>query len=163
MAVVFWDVSGLAKRYTEEKGRTTVNAVFAAVPSRDMFVTPLGYAETYSILLCKRNGGILDALAFVTATSDLRVEVLDNRDSGLLPISDSLFFGRLSLMQAYNINSVDASILATFLRFQRAAAGPCLLVAADKRLLRAAAAEGLNSLNPEDVAPDGVPGVLSRV
>ena len=59
MAVVFWDVSGLAKRYTEEKGRTTVNAVFAAVPSRDMFVTPLGYAETYSILLCKRNGGIL--------------------------------------------------------------------------------------------------------
>ena len=105
----------------------------------------------------------MDARAFVTATSALRVEVLDDRDFGVLSISDSLFFGSLSLMQAHNINSADASILATFLRFQRAAAGPCLLVAADKRLLRAAAAEGWNSLNPEDVAPDGVPGVLSRV
>ena len=58
-AQIMWDASGLVKRYYEEAGRTTVNAVFAAVPSRDMFVTPLGYAETYSILLRKHNGGIL--------------------------------------------------------------------------------------------------------
>ena len=119
MAVIFWDASGLAKRYTEEKGRATGNAIFAAVASHDLFVTPLGYAETYSILLRKHNGGILDARAFVTATSALRVEVLDDRDFGILSISDSLFFGSLSLMQAHNINSADASILATFLRFQR--------------------------------------------
>ena len=34
MAVIFWDASGLAKRYTEEKGRATGNAIFAAVASR---------------------------------------------------------------------------------------------------------------------------------
>lgn len=163
MAVVFWDASGLAKRYTEEAGRTTVNAVFAAVTSRDMFVTPLGYAETYSILLRKHNRGILDARAFVTATSALRVEVLDDRDFGILSISDSLFFGSLSLMQAHNINSADAAILATYLRFQRSISELCLLVASDKRLLRAAEAEGLTGLNPEEVSPAAVSGAVGRI
>lgn len=163
MAVIFWDASGLAKRYTEEAGRATINAIFAAVPSRQMFITPWSYAETYSILLRKRNGGILDSRAFATATNALRAEILGDTDFGLLSITDALVLGSLSLMQAHNINSADASILATYLRFQRAAAEACLLIASDKRLLRAAEAERLTGLNPEEVAPDGVPGALGRV
>lgn len=161
MAVVFWDASGLAKRYTEEAGRATVNVLFTLVASRAMFITPLGYAETYSILLRKRNGGVLDSRTFTTATNALRAEILSDSDFGLLSITDALVLGSLSLMGAHNINSADASILATYLRFQRAAAEACLLVASDKRLLRAAEAEGLPSLNPEDVAPADVPGLLS--
>jgi hypothetical protein len=163
MAVVFWDASGLAKRYTEEAGRATVNAIFAVVASRDMFVTPLGYAETYSILLRKRNGGILDSRTFTTATNALRAEVVGDPDFGLLSITDALVFGSLSLMGTHNINSADAAILATYLRFQRAAAEPCLLVGSDKRLLRAAEAEGLTGLNPEEVSPADVPGAVGRV
>ena len=43
---ILWDASGLVKRYYEEQGRETVNAVFAAVPARQMHITPTGYAET---------------------------------------------------------------------------------------------------------------------
>lgn len=162
MAVLFWDASGLAKRYTAEAGRATVNALFTVVASRDMFLTPLGYAETYSILLRKRNGGILDSRAFAAAINALRAEVLGDPDFGLLSITDALIFGSLSLMGTHNINSADACLLATYLQFQRAAAEPCLLIASDKRLLRAAEAEGLNGLNPEDVAPGDVPRALAQ-
>ncbi|MDQ2799033.1 MAG: type II toxin-antitoxin system VapC family toxin [Armatimonadota bacterium] len=162
MAVIFWDASGLAKRYTEEAGRATVNALFTVAASRDMFVTPLGYAETYSILLRKRNSGVLNSRAFEAATNALRAEVLGDPDFGLLSITDALIFGSLSLMGAHNINSVDACLLATYLRFQRTTAEPCLLVASDKRLLRAAEAEGLNGLNPEEIVPGDVPRALAR-
>ncbi len=158
---IFWDASGLVKRYYKEAGRETVNAVYSAVPSRQMFLTPWGYAETYSILLRKRNGGILDSRAFVMATNALRAEVLGDPDFGLLSVSDALVFGSLSLMQAHNVNSADAAILATFLRFQRLSPDPCLLVASDKRLLGAAEAEGLPGLNPEEVSAGGLTQRLS--
>ncbi len=56
-------------------------------------------------------------------------------------------------MGTHNINSADVAILSTYLQFQRASRVPCLLVASDKQLLRAAQAEGLNVLNPEEVTP----------
>ncbi len=64
-------------------------------------------------------------------------------------------------MQSHNINSADAAILAAYLRFQRATSKPCLLIASDRRLNRAAEAEGLKSLNPEEVAAGDVPGWVS--
>ena len=159
---ILWDASGLVKRYYEETGRETVNAVFAAVPTRQMRITPTGYAETYSILLRKRNSGILNARTFTEATNALRGEVVEDADFGILSITDALVFGSLSLMQTHNINSADAAILATYLQFQRTSAAPCLLVSADKRLLRAAQAEGLPQLNPEEVAAGDAVGVLTR-
>ena len=84
MPLILWDASGLAKRYTEEAGRATVNAVFAAVPARQMHITPTGYAETYSILLRKHNGGILDLRTFTAATDALRGEVVEDPDFGIL-------------------------------------------------------------------------------
>ena len=35
-AQILWDASGLVKRYYEEAGRATVNAIFTAVASRDI-------------------------------------------------------------------------------------------------------------------------------
>lgn len=161
MAVIFWDASGLAKRYTAETGRETVNALFAINPLPEMLLTAWSYAETYSILLRKHNGGILDFRTFSAATNALRSETADSSEFGFLTITDALVFGSLSLMQRHNINSADAAILATYLRYQRAMQEACLLVASDKRLLRAAEAEGLKSLNPEEVAAGDIPGWVS--
>lgn len=158
---ILWDASGFVKRYYGEAGQAAVNAVFAAVPFRDMNITPWGCAETYSILLRRRNGGTLNAGAFRDAISELQQDVLDSPGFTLLSVSDAFVFGILSLMQAHNINSADAAILATYLRVQRAAQEHCLLVASDKRLLRAAGAEGLNGLNPEEVAASDIPGWLA--
>lgn len=162
MPIVFWDASGLAKRYTDENGRLTVNRIFAEAVPEEMYVTPLGYSETYSILIRKHNSGLLDSRAFWTATNALRSEVIGAPGFGLLSITDALIFGSLASMGTHNINSSDAAILATYLQFQRASRVPCFLVASDKRLLRAAEAEGLNVLNPEEVASAEVAGMLAK-
>lgn len=162
MPVVFWDASGLAKRYTDENGRLTVNRIFAEAVPEEMYVTPLGYSETYSILVRKHNSGLLDSRAFWAATNALRSEIIGASGFGLLSITDALIFGSLALMGTHNINSADAAILSTYLQFQRASRVSCFLVASDKRLLRAAQAEGLSGLNPEEVAPTDIAGMLAK-
>ncbi len=126
-----------------------------------MVATAWGYAETYSILLRKRNSGVLDAASFAASLNALRTEVILDPDFEVLAIDNALIFSSLSLMQSHSINSADAAILTTYLRFQRATSKPCLLIASDRRLNRAAEAEGLKSLNPEEVAAGDIPGWVS--
>lgn len=71
---------------------------------------------------------------------------------GFLTVDENAVLSGLSLMQTHNINSVDAALLATVLRYVHAlpsVAPVCILVAADQRLLRAARAEGILTINPE--------------
>ena len=157
---ILWDASGLVKRYYEEPGSETVDALFATPSPHTMRLTPWGYAETYGILLRRLNGGVLRQSTFEAAASNLHAEVLDPSGFDLLTISDVLIFGSLTLMQAHNINSADAAILATYLKFQQSTQAPCLLVSSDKRLLRAAKAERLPGLNPEETAPDDTAATL---
>lgn len=73
----FWDASAFVKRYYDEPGRETINALFSDVSLSDMAVTPLRYAETYSILVRRYHDGILRAATFstaVTALSALRTQ-----------------------------------------------------------------------------------------
>ncbi len=159
---LLWDASGIVKRYYLETGQATVNEIFSTVPTQKMSITAWGYAETYSILLRRSNSGTLTPNAYRAAKSKLQSEILGNAYFEVLSITDALIFSSLSLMEAQNINSADAAILSTYLQFQRASRVPCLLVASDKRLLRAAQAEGLNSLNPEEIAPAEVTGLLVK-
>ena len=52
---ILWDASGLIKRYIAEIGSETVDAIFAAAPGSQMFVTPWGYLEIYAILRRRYN------------------------------------------------------------------------------------------------------------
>ena len=158
---ILWDASGLVKRYYEEPGSGTVDALFATSSPHTMRLTPWGYAETYGILLRRLNSGVLRQSTFDAAASNLHAEVLEPSGFELLTIRDVLIFGSLTLMQAHNINSADAAILATYLRFQQSTQAQCLLVSSDKRLLRAAKAEGLPGLNPEETVPGDIASALS--
>ncbi len=63
-----------------------------------------------------------------------------------------------------SLDTTDAALLATYLRYaqaQPAGAGTSVLIAADQRLLRAAAAEGLIILDPEAIAAADVPALLA--
>lgn len=163
MALFVWDANGLAKRYTEETGSETVDALFAAVARTDMASTPWGYAETYSILLRRLNGGILDASSFTAATSALQSEVVDSAEFTLFTVSDTAIFRSVGLMQKHNLNSTDAAILTVVLEVARSSNAPvCVLVASDQRLLRAAQAEGLRTLNPETTLVD-VPAFVASL
>ena len=68
-------------------------------------------------------------------------------------------------MRRHNLNATDAALLTMLLeQVPPGGGGPvCLVIAADQRLLRAAAAEGFATLNPEQVPAADVPGVLANL
>lgn len=165
MRLLLWDASGLAKRYYPEPGAETVDALFAASPPPAMTLAFMGYAETSAILRRKFNGGLMTAADFQQARLVLEAGVLLNPDSGLLTITDRDFLDGMALTDRHNLNTADAAMLAAFLRLaatQPAGDLPCLLVAADRRLLRAARAEGSGALNPEMTAPADVLALLGN-
>lgn len=154
MALLFWDASGLAKRYTAETGRETVNAVFAHAAPHDLATTPWGYAETYSILLREYNGGAIDATAWAKAVSALQAEVVNAPEFGLLSISDEAVFACVLMMQKHNINATDAAILTVLLEYAQAAETPPVLLIA---------AEGMATLNPEFVSPADIAALMAAL
>lgn len=164
MPIIFWDASGLVKCYYSEMGSETVDAIFQAVPRSDMQVTLWGYAESFAILHRKRNAGSLVRADFTLAATKLQDEVLTSGRLGLLTIEDDRVLAGLTFVVRHNLNSNDAAILATYLWYQQslpAGSPPCFLVAADQRLLRAAEAEGLRTLNPEAAAPQDIAARLA--
>lgn len=164
MPQTLWDASGLAKRYSPEIGSETVDAIFSSGSPSEAMTTYLSYTETFSLLLRKHNRNDISLRVFSAAVLILQAETLNNFAFNLLTITNLDIIRSVEYIRRHNINASDAAILAAYLRYaltQPVGAAPCLLVAADQRLLRAAAAEGLMTLNPELVSPVEVPAILS--
>lgn len=143
-----------------------MDALFAHTAQFQMVTTFLGYAETFSLLLRKQNRGDISTASFRIAASSLQAETLTGSALNILSITDSDILYGVEFMRRYNINASDAAILVAFLRYSRSqlfAGSPCILVAADQRLLRAASAEGLATLNPETVSAAAVPALLAAL
>jgi len=70
----------------------------------------------------------------------------------ILEPTNSLLIGALIHIQNYSVNATDAIVLHAALGLalhQRSRGDDLILVASDKRLLRAAQAEGLGTFDPE--------------
>lgn len=93
----------------------------------------------------------------------MQTEVVQSTDFGMLFISDQAIFASVEIIHRHNLNSTDAAILTMLLQYSHATGTSCLLIAADQRLLRAAAAEGLATLNPETVSATAVPALLAAL
>lgn len=166
MLVLLWDASALVKRYAPELGSDVVSTLFEAVPPAQMVVTVLGCAETHAIIVRKKNGGVIKPSTYSAAASLLQNEVIYGPDFGVLPLEFDAILSGIDLITRHNINSADASILMTYLQFAadaRVSDTSCLLVATDRRLLRAAQAEGLETINPESVSEVGLADYLARL
>ena len=163
MPQLLWDASALAKRYVNEVGSSTVDALFATQPPLLMAVTFFGYSETAASVRRKLNQGVITRATFQTARQALYLETLTSATFIILTIADSDVLQSITYIDLYNLNSSDAAILGTYLRYARAQPldARCVLGAADQRLIRAAKAEGLSTLNPEEVAADDVPTALA--
>ena len=150
MPYLLWDASALAKRYTEETGSPTVQALFAAAPRAQMITTIWGYAESFSILMRRHNGGVISAKAFAKAASALENEFIFDPAPVVLSIDDDAILAGIAMMKKHNLNATDAAILVIFLRYVAASGlSAAVLVAADKRLIRAAQTEGFACIDPE--------------
>jgi uncharacterized protein len=162
---LLWDASALAKRYVPEVGQQTVNALFAQVPRAQLITSIVSYSETYAALLRMYNRGVLDAATVAVARSALRAEVIDDPDLGVLAVDFDDVLGGIDLISRHNLNSSDASVLTAFLRYARSqpASIESVLVSSDQRMLRAARAEGLQTLDPEVFPAVDVPIFLASL
>lgn len=166
MVILLWDASALSKRYAPEIGRETVTTLVASIPASQRVTTFLGYAEIHSVLIRKLNRGDIDRPTYRAALSALQDEVIDDVDFGVLEVESSAILAGIGLIERHNLNASDAAILITFLRYAQiegASGNRCGLIAADRRLARAAEAEGLKTLNPEVVAAADVPAFLAAL
>lgn len=164
MSILFWDASALAKRYVVEIGTEVVNSLFLDVSKPRMVGTVLGYAETHSVLLRHLNRGAITYSSFVTSKTSLRVEVVISADFELLTIDNETIYAGIAHCERYNVNANDGAILAAYLRYIRMLPLPvsrCVLIASDQRLLVAAQAEGLITLDPERISAVDVPSLLA--
>jgi predicted nucleic acid-binding protein len=162
---VLWDASALAKRYVAELRSQTVNALFLALPPAQMVTTIMSYSDTFAALLRKLNQGVLIGTAFTAAQAALRNEVIDDPDFVVLGLEFDDILDGIELIKRHNLNSTDGAILQAFLKrhspMRPSVAG--VLVASDRRLLRAAKAEGLEVLNPESVQAADIPAFLATL
>jgi predicted nucleic acid-binding protein len=152
MNFFLFDGSALLKRYFIEPGKPLLDRFFTVV-TRDRFLgLMIGGAEVAAALTRKRNGGSINATAFSAAMADLRAEVLDAADFTKPPADNSTINASIPLIDKHAINATDAVVLHVGLQFAtqlRAAGDDLVLVACDRRLLRAAQAEGLLTFDPE--------------
>ena len=117
-----------------------------------MLCLSLGTLEVVSILVRKRNAGLLSGAAFSQAMLDLRAEIIDPPEVTKVLSADYLVWAAIPLVQTHSINSNDAVMLSSALEAAthlRAGGDDLMLVAADQRLLRAARAEGLTVFDPQ--------------
>ena len=150
---LYWDASALAKRYLIEDGTDVVLRLFN-IGTTQMSASLLGYAETAAILRRKFTQRAVGLREFNYSRLLLEREVLLNPDFTLFSVSDSDLLDGILLTDQHNLNTSDAAILAAFLRRIRTAPVNSIpvLIASDRRLLRAAALEGLRTLDPAAVA-----------
>ena len=163
MLTLLWDASALVKRYVEENGTDTVETLFAGARRVRMALTIPGYAETYSVLLRRRNAGLISDRSFEEAIAALRNDSVFNPRMDLVSVDAISVFASIETMRRHNLNSTDAAILTAFAGYVREYnEHTALLIASDLRLLRAAEAEGLATLNPETVSPEEAAAMITR-
>ncbi len=152
MTYFYFDASALGKRYAAEIGSTLVSHLFAATPHSHFIVLLAAIGETLSILVRRRNGQLLTPKAYQAAYAAMRAELLEAGQIRLQSVEDALVVASLPLIERHSINSTDALVLRSALDLAallRSRGHTLVMVAADARLVRAAAAEGLSTFNPE--------------
>ena len=153
MLWVYFDASALVKRYSQELGTPLVNEVFRHIPPTQMTCSTLGILEIVSVLVRKWNDGRLGQELFEQAMIEFKAEVLEHEEFLAASVNDDLLLSALELISRHNVNATDAAILRSVLNLQqalRSADDQLMLWSSDKRLVRAAQAEGITAFDPEE-------------
>ena len=157
MTHIYLDASALVKRYRQEPGSEVVNATIERVSSenpRGLVVSSLSIIETLSILNRRRNEAGIPMELFRPALRSVIQEI--RTFSHALIINDHLILSSAQYALKHNINSADAVHLSILLALQvtvTASDDELICLAADKRLVRAARAEGITVVDPEESPP----------
>jgi len=150
VAVLFFDSSGLVKRYIAEAGTAWVQSITAASAGNDRFIAQITGAEMISAVVRRLRRGDLDPADAATAQSEITADF--TQDFFLLEVSLPRVQEAMVLSARHGLRGYDAVHLAAalFLRNQcrQSNLPDPLLIASDKELIAAAQAEGLAVDNP---------------
>ena len=153
------DASALIKRYHNESGtavvQTLTDALLANEPRRAVISWPV-LAETLASLNRKKNAAVISESVYKTVRFRL---LLEAREMIVLTTTDVAVRDSLRFIEQHNLNAADALFLRQVLGWQAQLPkdDAIVLVAADRRLLRAAARDGLSVLDPEHSSiPDAI-------
>ena len=166
MSWIYFDASALVKRYSREIGTPLVNELFRLHPTDKMICSNLGILEIVSVLVRKRNDGRLDQALFEQALIELKAEVIDHERFLIAPVDDDLLLSSLELIAKHNLNATDAVILRSLLNLRQnmeIIGGGLVLWTSDKRLARAAQAEGVTVFDPEIDTMERLHGLLGYI
>lgn len=152
MHYFYWDASALAKRYAPEIGTALVNSLFSKVPLDRMVCLSVGTGEVISVLVRKKNAGLIPEAAFSQAMADFRADVISSAAFQLVAVEDASIFASHPLIEKYSLNATDALVLRSVSEvaaIKRQEGHEVVLLASDRRLLNAARLEGLQVLDLE--------------
>lgn len=152
MRLFLLDGSALAKRYIAEIGTPSLDYLFDHVTADRLLVLNVGVAEVVSVLVRRKNAGILSANLMLQAFLWLGNEIINAPAIRKLEPTNSLVIGALIHILNHSVNATDAVVLQAALHLahdSRINGDDLVLVASDKRLIRAAQAEGLETFDPE--------------
>jgi len=148
----YLDASALAKRYVPESGSLLLDHLLTSVPANRLYLFNVGMGEVVSLLVRKRNAGLISTARLSQALADFDTEIVKATAVRKLIADDALVETSFALIQTHSINATDAIILRSAMNTAnnlRATGDDLVLVASDLRLLRAAQTEGLAIFNPE--------------
>lgn len=149
---VYLDASALAKRYVPEVGAPLVDHLFAHSPPLELCCLLLNALEVVSMFVRKHNSHRISTAVYAVALSEYQRETLNGASFRKLTATDACLNAAVPLILRHSINATDAVLLHSALDLAtevRGEGGNVLLVSADRRLIRAARAEGLLTFDPE--------------
>lgn len=126
-----------------------LDALLGSVPER-IVISPLILCEIISVLSREHNSGRIPVDLFQKATARL---LLEARAMNQQSIDNETILHSIPLISRHNLNASDALLLHQALNLHellQTMEQDLVLVASDRRLLRAAEDEGLETLDPEE-------------
>jgi predicted nucleic acid-binding protein len=149
----YLDSSALVKRYLSEQGSEVLDALWQEMQRGEaqIYCQWLGFTEVVSALQRRLNARQVNRTAFEEI---VRTLYYDAESIEWVALDFAMIQSSVRHIVLHNLNSTDALHLEAALSLPTERS-PLIFVASDRRLLRAAAAENLTTLNPEN-ATEGV-------
>jgi len=148
--VYFLDASALVKRYVVEQGSGWVEAITNPDAANTIAIAQITLAEVAAALASKLRGQFITADEFEKAVEDLLRDAFETFT--VVEVNQPAVKRAVAIVQRHPLRGYDAVQLACGLMLNDALIAaqelPLILVTADKSLLAAAQAEGLQAEDP---------------
>ena len=167
MNYFYLDASAYVKFYYPEPGSDAVEALVNALPARHarrLVVTSMTIAETLAVLNRRRNELRMPDSEYERVVARLLADIAFFTH---WRVHDEDLLNATVLVPVHNLNASDALHLHTALRLdrilRRTRQDRVVLVASDRRLLRAADVEGLIPLDPETATLQEIQALVTPI